>query len=565
MIKRGDPAWEVAYWFGVPETAILELLGAPDQPASMPVELPPPGPYPAVREAQEALLAIQSALQALNVVRRSAGLPEHKLLTSVDVTRPAPAPVPTGAPAPAHGTDAEEQPDGAPSELRHRKYKILQPKPAAPKPDSPKRDTPSPALKQGSRTLALHVRFTFEKGGFCRTSFLPGRQADLPDQIEISLDGTPHVLDALQDDWFDEIRPADVSNWLEQGASFTTKTSSSGEISWLLSGRDVYVLSAHPTVSGFINTPRLTIGAEHIVLCTADLCERVLDALKEAGAGEPAVLNEDFGMPAGWIALTKVIPANEVQPRGDGILDALRPRAEVEITFAGGVRIDRSIWLEKRPPRILVLGITDPTPSIDGRPAIREPDGTFTGPGWDLPGDHQVFCLGATRTYGIEQPAAEWTAWPAHSIAAANGILSICGPLVTWRSAQLDQQPVIVPASNPVLIGPEPGQIHFCARHGAGEYVLGQPAFDPAWALPAEPLQANRSTAFVRNIAAMPPKPWRSRQNLSRVGRSRVAAWSRAILLSVYKRLSLHQEDPATSDLWRRYADCARSVRRSLR
>src|SRR5207249_900326 len=112
---------------------------------------------------------------------------------------------------------------------------------------------------------------------------------------------------------------------------------------------------------------------------------------------------------------TRPVPST---PTAD-IFNALRPTADVEIVFEGGIRLDYSNWLEDHPPAIRIYGDAAiiGTPVIDAIPGVVEElsaGSRWIAPGWDAVGAHQVWCGGVTRTYSIVTRAADPDFWPAY-------------------------------------------------------------------------------------------------------------------------------------------------------
>src|SRR2546428_5188343 len=152
-------------------------------------------------------------------------------------------------------------------------------------------------------------------------------------------------------------------------------------------------------------------------------------------------------------------------PQGD-ILDALRPLADVEIVFEGGIRLERLTWLNGYPPRIRLRGDVGAIDRvvIDEQEATLTRDGGYAVPGWDLPGKHQVWCASAAQFYSIREGAEDWEAWDAYtwsmgdmSATSEQSRAAICGVLVRPPSAAAkESRALIVPASNPILLGAVP-------------------------------------------------------------------------------------------------------------
>ena len=74
MLRRGDRQHDIAAWFGVNSGRVAEIAtGARfDEVEPAPVSgLPPPGPYPKVREAVAAIAALAAAKKALAVAEET--------------------------------------------------------------------------------------------------------------------------------------------------------------------------------------------------------------------------------------------------------------------------------------------------------------------------------------------------------------------------------------------------------------------------------------------------------------------------------------------------------------
>ena len=98
----------------------------------------------------------------------------------------------------------------------------------------------------------------------------------------------------------------------------------------------------------------------------------------------------------------------------DGIINILRPVHDVEIELRGGIRIERSKWLNGHPPQVRLRGDHDNLDLvIDQQSAICDPDNIYTVPGWDSLGVHRVFCGGATASYELVNAPSQWDSFPA--------------------------------------------------------------------------------------------------------------------------------------------------------
>jgi hypothetical protein len=422
----------------------------------------------------------------------------------------------------------------------------------------------------------VEVRLLFEHGGFARLSLLPQREESLPDELSVSGEGDLPTLLALQDEWYQDVIPADLAGVLRRGL---VMQGVSGEqvVRWNLSGREVYVLARHSSLNGFVSAPRLIIGEEQVILCTEERRQTVLDAISATGSPEPKLLGANMGVPQGWSALTGVVPRVPVAPTNDGdILDVLRPLAAVEIVLDGGIRLLRSSWLAGYPPRIRLCGMAREAGQvlIDRQEAAVAPDGSCTAPGWDQLGAHEVWCHSVSKSYSIEYGPDRWEAWDAYSwsfgdMEPATGSKSpaICGVLVRpQQTGGAQKQAVTVPVSNLLLIGAEPGQVQTATARGdlRGTSCIAFPWFDPVWALPTDPWRCNKSDARIIRIGSgqaagvlpdgIRPMQWRL-----------VGAWCNAILAASRKGLSLAVEDERSQQLWQGYRRRAREIWRARR
>jgi hypothetical protein len=319
-----------------------------------------------------------------------------------------------------------------------------------------------------------------------------------------------------------------------------------------------------------MSMPRLVVGETHVVLCTEPLLPRVLEALTETGAGPAEPLGEDFGVPRGWVVLRGVTPVKAVPPaEGEDILNALCPLADLEIVLDGGIRIAQSTYLAGHPPKIRLHGQVDGTTKvlIDGAEAVRQADGSFVACGWDAVGDHTVWC-GVSKTNAVRSVPCEWGFWEAYSFTGREGgpRLAITGALVR-PSGAAEGGPafVLAPPAARLLLGAAPGEVFLCPARPE-EY--GSPAgafvpFEPVWAVPDDPLGADKAIARVMLIG----KPLGVRPGWQRGGRGsarRVRAWCDVILNCGRKNLAVEPAGAEVAALWATYKRAARSVRRVL-
>lgn len=444
---------------------------------------------------------------------------------------------------------------------------------------------PPPREAAGSRDrgCAVDVRVQFAKGGFCRVALLPHRADGMPPNLSVSGPGGPVDLSEMQEDLYEDVFIPGLGDLLAQGVAWESITSGGQRYSWALGGREVYVLSAQPHLSGYLNTQRLMLNERHVVLCLATRKDEVLAAIAATGSPIPDLLGCDSGVPEKWIALRDVVPRLPVQASHEGdILDCLRPLPKAQLSLEGGIRIEGNSWLAGFPPRIRVRGDQASVTSlfIDGHGATADATGGFIANGWDAIGEHVVSASVGTRTYTIEGEREDWQSWTAHawSLGEEAGVdefqrPSICGALVQApRSAAAAGRAIVVPASNTILIGEVPGEIEICRPHGdtLNKLCVGFPNFEPVWAIPATALRCDKRIARVillrtgpNSIVQKSPAKAEHRPGPGRRHDHSQRAWSSAILAAARKGLVVNPHDQFVVDLWKVYRERARALARS--
>jgi len=426
-----------------------------------------------------------------------------------------------------------------------------------------------------ARAFPVKVRLLFERGGYCKLSLVAERPPELPLQIRLSGTGGEFNLTALTEDWYEVVPASGIASLLQEGVEWVARPTDT-VFRWSLSGREIYVLGSSDELSGYVLTARLLIREEHVVLCTAGMRTAVERVLTECCDSSFQLLTEAQGIPEGWFVFRGVIPTRPLAPNeGGSILDCLCPGPDIEISFVGGIRLNRTSWLKGFPPRILLRGDVQCFQSltIDGQHATRGGDDAFTAPGWDQEDIHVVICDGISRTYEIVNPSEGWTTWPAYSF--GRGVLrsssgspqrSICGALVrSFKDGASDLYLVVVPFGNPIVIGALPGEILYCPIPQAARrssYVALVP-FEPVWAIPCYPLLADRTTERILLVGSphfpkrmvSPQRDFRSVNSLRR--------WCDAVLDCSRKRLALEPSEVSVVSCWQAYKQMAKQIRRS--
>lgn len=429
----------------------------------------------------------------------------------------------------------------------------------------------------GNNVLPVELRVLFERGDSLRVTLLPRRSPGLPEELTVWTPSGSVDLVALQEDWYQDVAPENLGALLCEGVLW--RDQSTGQ-EWLLSGREIFVLTSGTAHRGLVSCPRLVLGREHAVLCTTTRLAAVEAGLREAGCEEWRTLDDNDGAPRGWLLLRDVLPRRPV-PWTDNsdILNALRPLPQVEIALEGGICLAYAAWLAEHPPSIRVYGDPDHTGAvqIDGQNATVSADGRYTAPGWDSVGPHQVWCNGATRTFSLmrrEPPSQSWVAFSFPTPGARDGRIAICGPLVqAFTDPQAESEEaatseiIQVPPANPVLLGSVPGQVvvtHPRPDVRGAQCIVSSP-FAPVWAIPAQPLHCDKRDNRVRLVGEPLPPGEGSGEVKARISRASLEQWCSAIRDAGRKGLSVEPANPTVAELWRRYRRYARDLWRSLR
>jgi hypothetical protein len=244
------------------------------------------------------------------------------------------------------------------------------------------------------------------------------------------------------------------------------------------------------------------------------------------------------------------------------VLNCLCPQTEIKPLFEGGIRLERQTWLAGHPPRISFTGNLEAgfTPMIDGLVAAASEHG-YVADGWDSIGDHQLLYAGQNATYSLRGCVEDWPAWAAYDSGTGS---SVCGAL-TGELNTTELRQLRVPATNPVLIGREPGQIFYCKplTGVTSPAFVARPPFDPVWALPRNPAHLDKRVARVIPVGRPEPVKVLNWRSLNRGNRSQVAAWCAAISDAGRKGLNIDGSNAEALVLWRGYRAEAKRLRKT--
>jgi hypothetical protein len=406
-------------------------------------------------------------------------------------------------------------------------------------------------------SLGILVRLIFDRLGLCDIALLPERTSGLDNEVALKFRAMSLLLVA-QDDWYEDLHLGNIGSHLREGVELKAVLADERPARWLLTGRDLYVLARHPRASGFVSTNRLALGRSHVVLCAEELLLQVEAILKEAGCEGYTKLAETDGIPSGWVGLRGVTPAKAIGlDLGSDPFYAIKPAPDIEINLDGGICLRGSVWLSGYPPEIKLFGESGGAVKvlIDGKEAKRTADDMLIVDGYDVPGQHTVYCegLSCSRTYSIEEGPDSWQRWPAYQFGQAD----VCGPLVQPAPDAAGSRAVTVPMSNPVLLGAQPGEIFYCSRRGVARWK-GFVPFEVVWALPAHPLRCDKKSATILQFANAPVVPAKTRTK-------RGLDWSIAILDASRKGLRVENGSPDSAARWREYKKMARNIWRAGR
>lgn len=411
---------------------------------------------------------------------------------------------------------------------------------------------------RSSAVLEIRVRMTLDRHGYCRISLLPERRQGMDDQITVNVGPLRLELDA-QEAWYSDIYFDDIGERLRRGIRCGGLLTSGQRVEWQLSrGRKIYVLAGYPSAaSGFISVPRLALGRAHAVLCCNDVLEQAEAILKQAGCSGYTKLDSSHGVPDGWAGFRDVLPESALAlGPGTDPFYALKPAPDIEISLEGGLLFHDAVWLAGYPPQIKITGQTTGALRvlIDGQEA-RAADGCYAAAGFDALGRHLVECegLSCSRAYSIDEPAESWERWEAYAFSGS----SVCGPLVTPGPETPRGRIFTVPTSNPLLLGAEPGQIFRCS-HRIGATWQGFVPFEVVWALPAQPLMCDKTTARILFYSSAPTAAVKRNASLA-------LSWCTAILDACRKGLCIESGFPDSAARWIEYKKAARNIWRSIR
>jgi hypothetical protein len=157
----------------------------------------------------------------------------------------------------------------------------------------------------------------------------------------------------------------------------------------------------------------------------------------------------------------------------------------------------------------------------------------------------------------------EWDSWHAHDFGTG---AAICGAS-THRIDGARWRQVRIPTANPLLVGARPGEIFCCElQHDVrSETILAMVPFTPVWALPIDPVHADKRSARLVPLDSLEPvSPVKHANRNCRVT-DVVRRWVTVVNDAGRKQLALSAESDEAKALWRRYRAVAKQLWRRMR
>jgi hypothetical protein len=154
-----------------------------------------------------------------------------------------------------------------------------------------------------------------------------------------------------------------------------------------------------------------------------------------------------------------------------------------------------------------------------------------------------------------------WDRWNAHEFGAG---AVICGAGVQ-RIDTTHRFQTRIPSTNLLVIGAQPGEIFHCqTRHDVrSESILALIPFVPVWALPIDPIHADKCSAYLVLLEFREPVIAAQRERSDRNADRLLREWVTAINDAGRKQLALANVSEEARGLWRRYRSVAKRLWKS--
>ncbi len=430
------------------------------------------------------------------------------------------------------------------------------------------KNEPKPgSTPRADNTAPIRLQLVFGRGSAVRMlALVPHRRDGMPNTLEVTTTNGVLQLAEWSEDAYQPIPVSEFPDALSEGLVWQAREGDQ-QWRWELTRRELYVLAAGDEcgfLHGFVTRrydQRLWLNTRHVILAQENLRESVIAALAEAGCQPPTVYDATTpGVPSGWFLIRDVIPTRAVPMREErDPLNVLCPAHEIEPQFVGGIRLERNVWLAGFAPRIRFDGELEDgfEVRIDSHPAQRAADGALEAPGWDDEGEHRLWFGGQAVTYVLRTMREEWDHWQAYDFGTG---AAICGATTHWIDGARWRQ-VRIPAANPLLVGARPGEIFYGQPRTdvCSETIIALVPFTPVWALPLDPVHADKRSARLVSLETLEPATTTEHKRSLQIN-DPVSRWAAAINDAGRKQLALSPENEATQALWRRYRAIAKQL-----
>lgn len=468
----------------------------------------------------------------------------------------------------------QEESEGETADQTTPNYKTRRVPPTyvPPAPPAPQRDKQERNVKRDRATvrqstvLSVRLQLVFDRlGSVKRLALLPERFDGMPEDLEVTGAQDGLRLSQFHDDYCEPIDILDRMAVLDEGIEWYWKKGTH-IYRWVLSRREVYILAPGDVLGlhGFVSTARLWLNTRHVVLAKRSLRDEVMIALSSAGCIDAEVSEDKSSVvPIGWILIRNVIPSRAVAMREERhILNVLCPVHEIETHFTGGIRLERNTYLFGYPPRIRFRGEigSDIEVMIDGKRVETTVDGALEAPGWDVEGEHRLWFGDRVESYSIRRMEENWELWGAYNF---NLGASICGAAL-HLSERATWYQIRVPMTNRLLLGANPGEVFYCTTRCDvySESIIVFVPFNPVWALPVDPLHAEKDSARIVLLNWQVPNLGRTEYRSNRQKETAIRSWSTAVRNAGSKGLPLEVETEEAGKLWKSYRAVAKNLRR---
>ena len=414
-----------------------------------------------------------------------------------------------------------------------------------------------PAFRSSLRQAEARLRLAIDPiRRNIRLSLVLLRPEGFPDSIEVDI-GSREPVYAFDEGRYDDI---DVLWTLDLLAGELRFADPKHHLEWIRSARSIHLFcGGEPDL---LSVSAARPGIEHTMVCREADVDAVFAVAASSGSPSLTVLRDWPGIPGGWAVLSGYRPCRALPSATDPRFKALDPGAGTEIQLVGGLEIRRGVYAERRLPQVLI----DPLPPgcevlIGGALAAQLPDGAWTAPGWDTPGDHLVDLVpGGSLSYTVLSDPGGSEGWSFSSTPRPNA--SGTGQQ-SWTLATISGGRVCAPDGGAILAtDPSPSIVALGARANARP-IATRPDVPAAVAvLPFEPAFLVVSSGPRRKQGRI---IWLGTPVLAEPGRARKVPdvmWISAVIAATTRRLPVYPDTESAKAARRSAVTSARRAQR---